>query len=34
VDAIIEFLKHLSRGWQFKPEAGDNDMPYQRPNQQ
>lgn len=41
IKRIIEFqmardlrsiLKLLSRGWKYRPELGDHDGPYQRPN--
>ncbi len=28
---VVEQLKVLARGWQFKPERGDSDAPYQIP---
>ena len=30
-DEVVSMIRHLSRGWQFKPSVGDHDGRYQRP---
>lgn len=31
--ATVDMLRHLSRGWEHRPDKGDSDESYQRPNQ-